>query len=135
DYKALDFKLDRSGGELETDDDVDYGDEDDYGSDDIGVETEGQTQASDSVKTVIDSVSMDSISVDGILDSIPIDSTAINRMEVDSIETAVAKKVEEKLKIKKPSEIMKENQVDAMKETAIKITTRHDIRRSMQRSL
>lgn len=131
DYKALDFKLDRSGGELETDDDVDYGDEDDYGSDDIGVETEGQTQASDSVKTVIDSVSMDSISVDGILDSIPIDSTAINRMEVDSIETAVAKKVEEKLTIEKPAEIKKGIPVDSTKKTAIKEAARADIARSM----
>lgn len=131
DYKALDFKLDRSGGELETDDDINYGDEDDFGLDDNDVETKNLTQLRDSVKTIADSVSMDSISVDGIMDSIPIDSTAINRIGMDSVETAVAKKVEEKLTIEKPAEIKKAIPVDSTKKTAVKETARADIARSM----
>ncbi|PRD49403.1 hypothetical protein C5745_00090 [Sphingobacterium haloxyli] len=108
DYEALDFKLDRSGGEIETDDDVDYGDEEDYGSDDEGM--------------AMDSISMDSISID---------STMINRIDADSVEAAVAKKVEEKVAIAKPAEIKKAIPVDSSKKLAMKETARADIARSM----
>jgi len=132
DYKALDFKLDRSGGEIETDEDVDYGDEGDYGSDNTDIETENLTPLSDSVKTAIDSVSMDSISVDGIIDSIPIDSTAIH-VEMDSVKTIVTEKADEKLTIEKPQEIKKVVPVDAAKRaTVIKEAARADISRSMR---
>src|SRR5690606_18283261 len=132
DYKALDFKLDRSGGEIETDEDVDYGDEGDYGSDNTDIETENLTPLSDSVKTAIDSVSMDSISVDGIIDSIPIDSTAIHG-EMDSVKTIVTEKADEKLTIEKPQEIKKVVPVDAAKRaTVIKEAARADISRSMR---
>lgn len=128
DYEALDFKLDRSGGELETDDDVDYGDEGDYPLDEQDIETESLTRASDSVKTDIDSVSMDSISVDGITDSIPID-----RVTRDSIETSLAKKIEEKPIIKKLAETKKVIPMDSTKRTAVvKEAARADISRSMQ---
>jgi len=132
DYKALDFKLDRSGGEIETDEDIDYGDEDDYGSEDSGIETDHLTQLSDSVKTAIDSVSIDSISVEGGIDSIPIDSASINRMKTDSVETVVAKKVEEKLAIAKPADIKKAIPIDSTKKAAINETARADIARSME---
>ncbi|PRD54830.1 hypothetical protein C5749_12955 [Sphingobacterium gobiense] len=131
DYKALDFKLDRSGGEIETDEDIDYGDEDDYGSEDSGIETDNLTQLSDAVKTAIDSVSIDSISAEGAIDSIPIDSASINRLKTDSVETVVAKKVEEKLAIAKPADIKKATLVDSTKKAAIKETARADIARSM----
>lgn len=122
DYQALDFKLDRSGGEIETDEDIDYGDEDDYGSEDSGIETDNLTQLPDAVKTAIDSVSTDSI---------PIDSASINRMKTDSVETVVAKKVEEKLAIAKPADTKKVTPVDSTKKAAIKETARADIARSM----
>ncbi|WP_317170912.1 OstA-like protein [Sphingobacterium micropteri] len=132
DYKALDFKLDRSGGEIETDEDVNYGDEGDYGADNTDIETENLTPLSDSIKTIVDSVSMDSISVDGIMDSILIDSTAIHR-EMDSLKTIVTEKAEEKLTIEKPQEIKKAVPVDSAKRaTIIKEAARADISRSMR---
>ncbi|MFD2537262.1 OstA-like protein [Sphingobacterium chuzhouense] len=118
DYEALDFKLDRSGGEIETDDDVDYGDEDDYGSDNSSIETENLTELSDSVKTAIDSVSMDSISVGGV---------------IDSIEAVTAKKIEEKPTIDKAAEIKKTAPINSTKRAAVvKEAARADISRSMQ---
>ncbi|NGM64713.1 hypothetical protein G5B43_05495 [Sphingobacterium sp. SGR-19] len=117
DYKALDFKLDRSGGEIETDEDIDYGDEDDYGSNDNGVETDSLTQLSDSVKTTIDSVSRDSIFVNGV---------------IDSIEASAAKRIEEKSTIDKATGIKKVTPINSTKPAAVvKEAARADIPRSM----
>ena len=123
DYVALDFKLDRSGGEIETDDDIDYGDEDDYGSDDDAIETEEVTASPNSFKTAIDSLSSDSGSVSVLLDSIPIDST----------DASTIKKTAEKPVLKKPEEIKKVTPLEPANQAAVvKEAARADISRSMK---
>ncbi|TDS15856.1 OstA-like protein [Sphingobacterium paludis] len=56
DYKALKFNLDRSGGELDVDEDVDYGDDDGF---DIGDNGEGENLLQDS--TLVDTAGVDSL--------------------------------------------------------------------------
>ncbi|TYR38514.1 hypothetical protein FXV77_02485 [Sphingobacterium phlebotomi] len=132
DYEALDFKLDRSGGELETDDDVDYGDEGDYeqGENDVSIDSISVDGITDSIpidRVTRDSILVDSIATEGILDSINADS--VTR---DSIETSLVKKIEEKPIIKKLAET-KKVPMDSTKRTAVvKEAARADISRSMQ---
>src|SRR5690606_38549414 len=96
---------------------IDYGDEDDYGSNDNGVETDSLTQLSDSVKTTIDSVSRDSIFVNGV---------------IDSIEASAAKRIEEKSTIDKATGIKKVTPINSTKPAAVvKEAARADIPRSM----
>lgn len=160
DYNALDFKLDRSGGEIEVDDDVDYGDEDeDYGLD--ADDPDSESQLSDSIPTVadsvsldstavkeiidsipidrldIDSISMDSVSIErivtGIMDSVSVDSLGIDSMVVDNVKSAIIKKVEEKPVLEKLSEIKKAPRTDSTKPaTIVKEAARADIARSMR---
>lgn len=126
DYNALDFKLDRSGGEIETDDDVDYGDEEDYGLDDDGAEPANTTPLPDAAQAVMDSISLDSNSVEGIIDSIPVDS-----VRRDSVETTLTRKVEENPIVEKPATIKKPLLDSAKKTTVVKEAARADIARSM----
>lgn len=126
DYQALDFKLDRSGGEIEIDDDVDYGDEEDYETSENDVEAENIMHLPDSAQAVTDSVSMDSVSVESIIDSIPIDPVMR-----DSLDTALSKKVEEEPIIEKPAAIKKPLVDFKKKIPVIKEAARADIARSM----
>lgn len=86
DYKALNFKLDRSGGELEVEEDVDYGDD---GDNDFGLEADadstGMRQLQDS--TMIDSLSRDSIKAD-----IPLKKTEEIAPKVAEVKKAVTTK-------------------------------------------
>ncbi|WP_235891144.1 OstA-like protein [Sphingobacterium lumbrici] len=72
-YIALDLKLDRSGGELIVEDDVDYGDNDDSdldaGSIDLDTDSAALTLNLDSGKTVIDSLEKIDILQQNIPDS------------------------------------------------------------------
>jgi len=126
DYNALDFKLDRSGGEIETDEDIDYGDEEDYGPDDNGTAPENTTSSSDTTQAVMDGVSIDSISVEGIIDSIPLDS-----VQRDSVETALTKKIAEESTIQKLAPIKKPQADTTKKAGVVKEAARADIARSM----
>ncbi|GHE23713.1 hypothetical protein GCM10017764_06810 [Sphingobacterium griseoflavum] len=79
DYKALDFKLDRSGGELDVEEDVDYGDDET----DIGEETEGK--------------------VLGLPDSLGVDSIGLDSVGKKVLEKDVTARVQKPAEIKKPT--------------------------------
>ncbi len=81
-YKALDFKLDRSGGELDVEEDVDYGDEEP----DSGEEMEGDALT--------------------LRDSVGVDSLGIDRIAVDSALATVPKKTISE-QTQKPAEVKK----------------------------
>ncbi|TJZ61557.1 hypothetical protein FAZ15_08250 [Sphingobacterium olei] len=74
-YNALDLKLDRSGGELIVEDDVDYGDNDDSDLDedsiDLDTDSAALTLNLDSGETVIDNLEKIDILQETIPDSIP----------------------------------------------------------------
>src|SRR5690606_14820118 len=85
DYQALDLKLNRDGGEIEVYDDVDYGDEEDYGSDDADLDTEETPVATaDSIKDRSDAISIDTLI--GIAD-IKLDSIATDSVHTPPLET------------------------------------------------
>lgn len=124
DYQALDFNLDRSGGEIEVDDDIDYGDVDDYEFDETETDPESIAQLPDSVRSAIDSISTDSISAKGITDSIPIDPTVVDTV-VDSLE--------EQVFVDMPPLLQTPLPLDSTKKAAVvKEAARADIVRSMR---
>lgn len=128
DYQALDLKLNRDGGEIESDDDIDYGDEeDDYGLDEDDAEPGKARGANlrDAVGATLDSLSAGDISLEGLMDSIPIDSVAADSLlKTLPLETPP---------IELPAEVKKTIPKDTAKKVSdVKEPARADISRSMR---
>lgn len=137
DYDALDFALDRSGGEIETDDDIDYGDEDDYSFDEENYaedaeenhDPEESSLMPDSAKTAVDSVSLDSLAREAVETA----HDSIVPAQADTLPPPVVENMPENPVQEKPVRIRKINPKDSTKQLPIiREPARADISRSIK---
>lgn len=125
DYEALDFKLDRSGGEIETYEDVDYGaEDDDYGFDEEMSARDSLASLQDSLQIAVDSISSDTLRSVNAQQSLLIDSIPPDPIPAKS----------ETLRSNVPTELPTILAADSTKKaTAVKEAARADIAPSLER--